>query len=255
MNDEEKLNEGVNIVVRAGNTVRRIPGKWTSSVHALLKHLRTRGFFSAPEPLGFDEKGREILSFIEGEVGLYTLTPAARSNAALVSAAKLLRTYHDATVDFVSSYHGDWQLDNHPPLEVICHGDYAPYNCVYSKDKVIGMLDFDMAHPGSRIWDVAYAVYRFAPITAPDNQDGYGTCQEQVERVKLFCDAYHLRERENLIPTVLERISALLDFLYSRANAGNTIYQKFVAEGHDQVYLHDLDYIRNNQAFFIKNIL
>jgi Ser/Thr protein kinase RdoA (MazF antagonist) len=255
MNDEEKLNDGVNIVVRVGNTIRRTPGKWTPSVHVLLKHLRTRGFLSAPEPLGFDEKGREILSYIEGEVGAYTLTPAARSNAALVSAAKLLRAYHDATVDFVSSYRGDWQLDNHPPLEVICHGDYAPYNCVYSKDKIIGMLDFDMAHPGSRIWDVAYAVYRFAPITAPDNQDGFGTCQEQADRVRLFCDAYNLQGRENLIPTVLERISALLDFLYSRANEGNKIYQKFVAEGHDQIYLNDLNYIMSNQEFFIKNTL
>jgi len=255
MNNEEILHEGVNVVVRVGNTVRRIPGKWTPSVHALLKYLRSHRFVSVPEPLGFDKKGREILSFIEGEVGTYTLTSAARSNAALISAAKLLRAYHDATVDFLSSHHGDWQLENHPPLEVICHGDYAPYNCVYSKDQVIGMLDFDMAHPGSRVWDVAYAVYRFAPITAPDNQDGFGTCQAQAERARLFCDTYGLRERENLIPTVLERISALVDFLYARANAGNTIYQKFVAEGHDKLYLNDLNYIKNNQEFFIKNIL
>jgi hypothetical protein len=87
MNDEIKLSEGVNTVVRIGNTVRRIPGEWTSSVHALLKHLRTRGFLSAPEVLGFDEKGRESLSFIEGDTGTYTLTPAARSNTALISAA------------------------------------------------------------------------------------------------------------------------------------------------------------------------
>lgn len=255
MNNEEILHEGINIVVRVGNTVRRAPGKWTASVHALLKHLRSHGFYSAPEPLGFDAKGREILSFMEGEAGLYTLTSAARSNAALVSAAQLLRAYHDAAVDFVFSYQGDWQLANHPPLEVICHGDYAPYNCVYSKDQVIGILDFDMAHPGSRIWDVAYAAYRFVPLSAPDNQDGFGTLGKQAKRLKLFCDAYDLRERENLIPTVLERVYALVDFLYSQAAAGDKIYQKFVAEGYDKVYLNDLNYIKNNQTFFKKSVL
>lgn len=255
MNDEEKLSDGVNTVVRIGNTVRRIPGEWTSSVHALLKYLRTHGFLSAPEVLGFDEKGREIFSFIEGDTGAYTLTPAARSNSALISAAKLLRTYHDVTSDFVHFYQGNWQLDNHPPIEVICHGDYAPYNCVYKEDKVIGILDFDMAHPGSRIWDIAYAVYRFVPITAPENKEGFGTSEEQMARAKLFCDAYGLQDRQLLISTMIERITALLDFLYTKANGGNKIYQQFVTDGHDKIYLTDLDYIKNNELFLMESIL
>lgn len=255
MHNEEKLGEGVNIVVRVGDTVRRIPGKWTTSVHTLLKHLRNHNFFSAPEPLGFDEKGREVLSYIEGETGIYTLTPAARSDAALVSAAKLLRAYHDATTDFLSLYNGVWQLDEHLPLEVICHGDYAPYNCVFRKNKVVGILDFDMAHPGSRIWDVAYAAYRFSPITAPENKDGFGTREEQAKRIKLFCDTYQLEEREKLIPTLLERISALINFLYAHANKGNKVYQQFIADNHDKIYLYDLIYIKNNADFFTKEIL
>lgn len=252
MNDEVKLSDGVNTVVRIGNTVRRIPGEWTSSVHALLKYLRTHGFLFAPEVLGFDEKGREVLSFIEGDAGTYTLTPAARSNTALISAAKLLRTYHDAISDFANSYHGNWQLDSHPPIEVICHGDYAPYNCVYKEDKVIGILDFDMAHPGSRIWDIAYAVYRFAPITAPENKEGFGTPEEQMARAKLFCDAYELQERQLLILTMIERITALLDFLYAKASGGSKIYQKFVDDGHDKIYLNDLDFIKENESFLTK---
>jgi hypothetical protein len=35
-------------VVRAGGTVRRSAGPWTPNVHALLRHLRDRGFDKAP---------------------------------------------------------------------------------------------------------------------------------------------------------------------------------------------------------------
>ena len=161
-NKEEILGEGVTNVVRIGDTVHRSPGIWTASVHALLKHIRERGFLAAPQVLGFDADGREILSYLEGKVSNYPLPPDARSKVALISAARLLRSYHDATIDFVSHHQGSWQLEEHPPLEIICHGDYAPYNCVMRDDEVIGIIDFDTAHPGSRIWDVAYAVYRFS---------------------------------------------------------------------------------------------
>jgi len=64
---EERLPGGkLTIVVRAGDTVRR-PGKpWSADVQRLLLHVRDRDFLLAPEPRGFDELGREILSYIEG---------------------------------------------------------------------------------------------------------------------------------------------------------------------------------------------
>ena len=37
------------------------------AVHALLAHLADKGFTAAPRPLGFDEQGREVLTFLEGE--------------------------------------------------------------------------------------------------------------------------------------------------------------------------------------------
>ena len=50
-------------VVRVGDTVRRPTGPWTPAVHALLVHLNAVGFCGAPRPLGFDEQGREVLSY------------------------------------------------------------------------------------------------------------------------------------------------------------------------------------------------
>ena len=56
----------LNAVVRVGETVRRTAGPWTPTIHALLRHVRDRGFDLAPEPLGLDDEGREIVSYIPG---------------------------------------------------------------------------------------------------------------------------------------------------------------------------------------------
>jgi hypothetical protein len=55
-------------VVRVGGTVRRPAGPWTRTVHAYLRHLERQGFSGAPRVLGFDEQGREVLSFLDGVV-------------------------------------------------------------------------------------------------------------------------------------------------------------------------------------------
>jgi hypothetical protein len=69
MTDSETPLSGGNMssgVVRVGDTVRRPAGPWTPAVHALLTHLYEAGFRGAPRPLGIDERGREVLTFIPG---------------------------------------------------------------------------------------------------------------------------------------------------------------------------------------------
>src|ERR687894_794302 len=97
---EEKLTGGFfSEVVRVGDTVRRSTGPWTPAVHALLKHLEEVGFEGAPRVLGFDEQGREVLTYIPGEVP-HRAEPALETDRALEEAARLLRRYHDAVADF-----------------------------------------------------------------------------------------------------------------------------------------------------------
>ena len=55
-------------VVRVGDTVRRPVGPHSPLVHALLAHLESIGFEGAPRFLGIDEAGREVLSYVDGEV-------------------------------------------------------------------------------------------------------------------------------------------------------------------------------------------
>jgi hypothetical protein len=90
-------------VVRVGDTVRRSTGPWTPAVHSLLAHLERAGYRGAPRVLGIDDRKREILSFVPGEVPAPDGPPPyVWADAALAGAARLLRRYHDAVAEFVS---------------------------------------------------------------------------------------------------------------------------------------------------------
>ncbi|WP_367606760.1 phosphotransferase enzyme family protein [Legionella sp. W05-934-2] len=238
-----------NQIIRIGETVHRPAGRWTKQVHAFLRHLRQEGFYAAPEPLGFDDQGREIVSFIKGEVSNYPLSIKASSTKALVSCAQLLRNFHDASKSFLKSprhNQNEWQLPAREPQEVICHGDYAPYNVVLDKETAVGIIDFDTCHPGSRLWDIAYALYRWSPFTHPNNKDGFGSIEEQINRACLFCQAYGLshEERATLPYLMIERLQALVNFMSTQAQAGNETFQLNMQNGHHLLYLADIEYIK-----------
>ena len=138
-------------VVRIGDTVRRPVSRRATFVHGLLNHLEARGFGGAPRFLGIDSAGRETLSFIAGSVPPEL---GAFSDGQIVAAARLLRQLHDATVDSPLR-------DGH---EVVCHGDASPCNCVFVEGTPVAFIDFDDAHPGSRLEDVAYAAWLWLDI-------------------------------------------------------------------------------------------
>ena len=116
--DEEPLAGGfVNDVVRIDDTVRRPVGERAGFVHALLRWLEEQGWAGAPRILGFDERGREILSFIYGQAGWEpALRAAVSSEVALVRVARLLRELHDSTAG--TALAGE--------AEVVCHNDLSP---------------------------------------------------------------------------------------------------------------------------------
>lgn len=174
---EEPLSGGfVNpSVVRVGDTVRREAGAWTPTIHRLLRHVRERGLAWAPEPRGLDERGREVLAFIPGEVP-HAMPDWVWSERVLSDVATALRQWHEATAGFDRG-EAVWNFATHEPAEVICHNDFAPYNCVFRAGRFVGAIDFDFCSPGPRLWDLAYAAYRFVPLMPPAGvvlRDGAG---------------------------------------------------------------------------------
>ncbi|WP_246552753.1 aminoglycoside phosphotransferase family protein [Paenibacillus tritici] len=178
--DEEILTGGnVNSIIRKADTVRRPTGYWSSAIHELLQHLEQRNFGGAPRFLGIDDSGREILTYIGGEVpgnDYPELQPYMWSDETLSGVARLLRRYHDATEGFMPSTHAKWQLTytGTGAYEVICHNDAALYNVVFLNNAPVALIDFDMAGPGPRMWDIAYSLYTSVPLAsfAPDYASG-----------------------------------------------------------------------------------
>jgi thiamine kinase-like enzyme len=244
---EEELSGGnMSQVTRLGDTVRRGTGSWTKHVHWLLEHLKSRGIAEVPAPLGYDDQGREVLRYIPGLVGHYPLSEVLRSDEILISAARLLRRLHDATQDIAQIQKTDWQAPTREPIEVICHGDFAPYNCVFDEGKLVGVIDFDHAHPGPRLWDIAYAIYRFAPMTAPSNPDGFGALADQARRMRLFCEAYGMQDRSQVVTAIIQRVKFMADMLLVGAAQGDARMQANLASGHLSIYQTDAVYLEEN---------
>src|SRR5215831_16296425 len=95
--EEIPLTGGISTpgVVRVGNTVHRPVKADAEYTQALLLHLERAGFAGAPRFLGIDERGRTILSYIEGFApphnGFELTEEAVRAGA------RLLRRVHDLT--------------------------------------------------------------------------------------------------------------------------------------------------------------
>ncbi len=255
MDGEEKLEGGnMSVVSRIGDTVRRDVGFWTPNVHKLLLHLRANGIQEVPTPLGFDQQGREILTYIHGVVGLDPLPEIFRTDAVSISSARLLRRIHDATVDVAQTWQLGWQAPTREPVEVICHGDYAPYNCVFDQGELTGVIDFDHAHPGNREWDLAYAIYRFSPITDPSNPDGYGLLSDKCRRVRLFCDEYGLQDRSTIMLSIMARLAYMVDYLRQGASNGDRRMIANIEAGHLAIYIADLAFLNEHVEQFISRL-
>ena len=129
-----------------GGTVRRRVGRWTPAVHALLRHLEAVGFDGSPRVLGFDEQGREVLSFLPSEVASRRSAP--RTEEAAFALGRLLRRYHQAVSGFVPPEDAVWRLGRHPsPGTVICHNDVNPGNVVYMNGRPYGLINWVVAGP------------------------------------------------------------------------------------------------------------
>jgi Ser/Thr protein kinase RdoA (MazF antagonist) len=232
---------------RDGNTVTRPAGPWTPTVHRFLAHIRAAGFVGAPVPIGITEAGQEIVSFVEGRVSEDLRDPLVGSERMLRSAARLLRDFHAASRGFLESDRQAqvWMLEPREPREIVCHGDFAPYNVAGEGGAAVGLIDFDTIHPAPALWDLAYAVYRWAPLFSSGHRGGVFAVETQLSRARIFCDAYGAAadERRHLPGMIAERLRTLVAFMRGRAEAGDETFVEDVEAGEAALYLADIDHV------------
>jgi hypothetical protein len=126
------------------------------------------------------------------------LPPELTSDDALVAVGRVLRTYHD-------------DQDPDPAAIVVCHNDVRPETVVLTDGRPTGLLPSPWAAPGTRLWDVAGAVWRWVPLLCDWDTAELGFddgLDRRGERLHAFVDAYGLAEadRRSLLDEVELRL-------------------------------------------------
>jgi len=246
---EVSLGGNLNQAVRVGDTVRRRAGPWTPAVHALLRYLENAGF-EAPRVLGIDEQGREILTYIPGESyagGTVAIPDRVLDEQHLVAAARLLRRYHDVGGGFSPPPDAEWRIVAPTEHELICHNDWSPWNALFREERLVAMLDWDLAGPGSRLWDVATAAGCWVTLTS---EARLFSVAERAHRLRAFCDAYGLEDRSHVLSTYQLRTAHIARFIEARARSGEPGFVTLASWDTPAKMANDIAYIEEHRSIF-----
>jgi thiamine kinase-like enzyme len=196
----------------------------------LLDHLAATGFGGAPRPLGRDEQGREVLSWIEGDVGVPPFPDWVADDGLLVSVASLQRQMHTAARTFRPPADAVWDTANLPPAgpdALVCHNDLCVENVVVRDGAAVGVIDFDFAAPSHPLVDIAIAARHWIPVRDDRDIDDPRRDADRIARWRMFTDVHDLTtaDRAEVAAQLGEYLDKALVSMKARADAGNPIYR------------------------------
>lgn len=256
MSVEERLSGGfVNEVWRVGATVRRSTGPWTPAVHALLRHLEAAAFADAPRVLGVDERGREVLTFLEGEVLGWSGWPEVMlTGDGVAQLGDLVRRYHAAVAGFRPPPGARWRSPLAPAAgEVVCHGDCSPFNTVWRDGRVTGLIDWDFARPGPAVSDLAYMAWYAVPL-ADDRRArdcGFADGMDRRERLRVLCAAYGRYRPVEVVDEAVRIIELERVETVELASRGVEPWARFAADGNPAAFAAEAAWIRAHRDLLL----
>jgi Ser/Thr protein kinase RdoA (MazF antagonist) len=216
------------LVVRVGDTVRRPLRASSTATHALLQHLESVGFKGAPTFLGVDSQGREVLSYLTGQTVTTPYPDWSMTDEALDSVAQLLRAYHQAVADFRPvGYEWAEPVPSAYVTGLISHNDPNLDNVVFRDGVAVALIDFDLAGPGSALWDVATAVRLWAPLR-PEADIHDVRRGRSLTRLRRFADAYRLTDadRLRLVDAAADNHVWCMDYVRRGAETGHPWFRQ-----------------------------
>jgi hypothetical protein len=230
-------------VVRAGDTVRRPLGPHSPLVHALLTYLESAGFTGAPRFLGIDRAGREVLSYVDGEVAGRPRPPWIADETRLASVGRLVRAYDDAAASFApppgvlagrasAEPAGIPPAPSYPP-ELIGHTDITPENVVFRDGRAYALIDFDLAKPATRADEMFNVMLWWAPLFDPGDVDPLLRTVDVPRRARILADAYGLSgtDRERVIEVAVLRTRRSWHLMKQNAETRGGGWQRMWDEG------------------------
>jgi hypothetical protein len=217
-------------VVRVGGTVRRPHQPQSLAVAAYLDHLEGVGFEGSPRYLGRDDAGRDVLTFVEGDVPGDPPEPWAADEGLLASVGALVRRLHEASAGFLAGSGfaapagSVWGRDLVPATptpvreqepeqvpdqapELITHCDVTPQNVVVRDGRAVGLVDFDLAGPATRLLDVYNTAMHWVPLRDPADVWATWRGVDQAARLRVLADGYGLDavDREAIVDLGIRR--------------------------------------------------
>lgn len=227
MSEEALPGGNTDGAVRIGGAVCKRAAQWTPTVHALLRHLERAGIGGVPRALGFDEQGRQMLTYLPGEmIGDRVPWPAwVYADSTLVQVGQWMRRIHDATAAFVPPADERWFTGRTmQPGWIVGHQDAAPYNAVMDGGRLAGFFDWDTAGPSPREDDLGFSALLWVPLTAPDagGQPGAHDVGDRSRRLHLLLDAYRYDgDRQAFGAAIVRRARRQAGVIRSMADAGD----------------------------------
>lgn len=189
-------------------------------MHALLGHLAGR-VPHIPRVLGFDERGREVLTYLPGrvvDVNIEMLTPAQ-----IRSIVTWTREFHRAVDGF--SHPGPWRYFPMTGPTLIGHNDIAPYNICFDGDDVVGVFDWDMSGPSTPLYELAFIAWNCVPFWRDIGPE------RAAERLALIARTYGGVEPREILRALPDRIQTMLDGIPVAAAAGDPGMANLMALG------------------------
>ena len=116
---------------------------------------------------------------------------------------------------------------------VLCHNDVCLENIVFRNGRAIALLDFDLAAPGRRVFDVASFARMCIPVDDETNASRSGwPAQDLPSRLRLVADAYGLEavDRLDLLEILGRAIERGGEFVRRRVEAGEPGFVKMWEE-------------------------
>lgn len=243
--------------VRVGDTVRRPAGSSRLAVRDLLLHLESVGFDGAPRHLGTDEQGREVLTWIDGDVPLPPYPAWAMTDRALADLGGLVRRFHEATATFHSTT-ADWSTEWADPggRSVICHNDLYPENVVFRDGRVVALIDFAMAAPGRPLWDIAIAAEIWGPLGDANWRDQHLVNLDGIARLGMLARAYGLgpERAEELVDVIFqERAHSTANIRAEMAGGSESWIRHWAEAGGSERAAADDGWIARHRAALIRS--
>jgi hypothetical protein len=237
----------VNDVWRSGDIVKRRRGHHEDAIVQLLTWLRNRGVPAIPEVIGISDQS-VYLRFTEGEAVLRPWVDAVKTDAWLFQLGDWLSRSHAAMPGFqlqsgASFVSGPVRPE---PGMVVCHGDLGPWNFLQKAGSLTGVIDWDLAHFGLPLDDMAFMAIEASPL----RRSTEATMGEDVprsvlmNRLEVLLHAYGKVTVAEILAQAVDALDQLIEQTQANASRYISPFDEFIRRDFLEDYAEDREYIK-----------